>query len=72
MYHLFRSVKKLNPKISSGKIIRSTVVAEWLKNYDIRIVQYMAGHRWVSSTERYNVANLEELKESLRKYHPLR
>jgi len=72
MYHLFRSVNKLNPKISSGKVIRSTVIAEWLKGYDIRIVQYMAGHRWVSSTERYNVFNLEELKESLKKYHPMK
>lgn len=71
IYHLFRSVKKFNPKISSGKIIRSTVIANWLKTKDVRIVQYMAGHRWVSSTERYNVLNLQELKESLKKYHPL-
>ena len=72
IYHLFRSVKKLNPKISSGKIIRSTVIANWLKTKDVRIVQYMAGHRWVSSTERYDVLNLEGLKESLKKYHPMK
>jgi len=72
LYHMFRAIKKTHPKISSGKIIRSTVIAEWLKSKDIRIVQYMAGHRWVSSTERYNVFNLQELKDSLRKHHPLR
>lgn len=72
LYHLFRAVKKTHPKIQSGKIIRSTVIAEWLKTKDIRIVQYMAGHRWVSSTERYNVFNLQELKDSLRKYHPMK
>jgi integrase/recombinase XerD len=72
LYHLFRSIKKTYPKITSGKVIRSTVIAEWLKTRDVRIVQYMAGHRWVSSTEKYNVYNLKELKESLNKHHPLR
>ena len=72
LYHLFRALKKKYPKVTSGKIIRSTVIAEWLKTKDIRIVQYMAGHRWVSSTERYNVFNLQELKDSLGRYHPMR
>jgi integrase/recombinase XerD len=56
----------------SAKIIRATVLAEWLKTIDIRTVQYMAGHRYVSSTERYYVMNLEELKDSLNKYHPMK
>ena len=72
LYHMFRAIKKTHPKITSGKIIRSTIIAEWLKTKDIRIVQYMAGHRWVSSTERYNVFNLQELKDSLKKHHPLK
>ena len=69
---MFRSIKKKYLNISSGKIIRSTVIAEWLKTNDVRIVQYMAGHRWVSSTEKYNLANVEALKESLKKHHPLK
>lgn len=72
LYHMFRSIKKSHPKISSGKVIRTTVIAHWLKQEDIRIVQHKAGHRWVSSTERYNVYNLQELKEALEKYHPLK
>lgn len=72
LYHMFRAIKKTQPKITSGKTIRSTIIAEWLKTKDIRIVQYMAGHRWVSSTERYNVFNLQELKDSLKKHHPLK
>ncbi len=72
LHHLFRSIKKQYPKITSGKIIRATVIAEWLKTIDIRKVQYMAGHRYVSSTERYNVMNLQELKDNLNKYHPLK
>jgi len=72
LYNLFRSIKKECPSIKSGKVIRSTVIVEWLKTKDLRIVQYMAGHRYVSSTERYNVANLKALKEKMGKYHPLR
>lgn len=72
LYHLFRDIKKSHPKITSGKIIRSTVIAEWLKINDLRIVQYWAGHRWVSSTEKYNIFNLQELKDALKKHHPLK
>jgi integrase/recombinase XerD len=72
LQQIFRSIKKQYPKIESGKIIRTTVIAEWLKTIDIRKVQYMAGHRYVSSTERYNAMNLEELKDSLNRYHPLK
>ncbi len=72
LYHMFRAIKKVYPKITSVKIIRATVLAEWLKTIDIRTVQYMAGHRYVSSTERYNVMNLQELKDSLNRYHPMK
>ena len=71
LQHLFSNIKKLDPKITSGKIIRATVIAEWLKTKDLRIVQYMAGHKWVSSTEKYNEKNLQSLQEALNKHHPL-
>jgi integrase/recombinase XerD len=71
LLHLFRAIKRRYPQITSARVIRTTVLAEWLKSKDIRIVQYMAGHRWVSSTERYNAFNLEELKDSLNRHHPL-
>jgi integrase/recombinase XerD len=69
---IFRVIKKKYPSITSGKIIRATVIAEWLKTNDVRKVQYMAGHKTVSTTEKYNVMNLAELKDSLNKYHPLK
>ena len=72
LIHLFRAIQKSYPNIRSGKVIRSTVIAHWLETEDIRKVQYKAGHRYVSSTERYNVYNLQELKDSLKKHHPLR
>ena len=38
----------------------------------VREVQYMAGHKYVSSTERYRTDNLEDLQKELEKYHPLK
>ena len=72
LYHMFRQIKKMNPKITSGKVIRQSVITEWTKTIGIRQVQYMAGYRCVGSVERYKHYNLEELTEELNEFHPLR
>ena len=71
LYHMFRQIKKMNPKITSGKVIRQSVITEWTKTIGIRQVQYMAGYRCVGSVERYKHYNLEELTEELNEFHPL-
>jgi integrase/recombinase XerD len=71
LHHLFRAIKRMNPNIGSGKQIRASVITNWLKSYNLREVQYMAGHKYVSSTERYQVNNLDELKNQVEKFHPL-
>ncbi|HET6244522.1 MAG TPA: hypothetical protein VFF35_08400 [Bacteroidia bacterium] len=38
--------------------------------YDKRQVQYMAGHKWISSTENYEVQELTGLTDLLTKHHP--
>ncbi len=60
-----------HPKVRQASQIRASVIAEWTRRYDVRIVQYMSGHKYVSSTERYQATHLEDLKEQLAKYHPL-
>ncbi len=72
LYHMFRQIKKMNPKITSGKVIRQSVITEWTKTIGIRQVQYMAGYRCVGSVERYKHYNLEELTEELNEFHPLK
>jgi len=72
LHHLFRFIQKLNPEVKSAGQIRQSVIVHWLKSYNLRQVQYMAGHRWVSSTERYSLNHLENLKAELDKYYPLR
>jgi integrase/recombinase XerD len=71
LYHLFRAIKKTNPNIGSGKQIRASVITNWLKSHNLREVQYMAGHKYVSSTERYKMNDLEGLKNQIEKFHPL-
>lgn len=71
LYHLFIAIKKVNPEIRNAKQIRSSIITYWLKNHNLRQVQYMAGHKYVSSTERYKLNNLENLQSQLEKLHPL-
>jgi len=52
--------------------IRQSVIANLLKEKnDTRVVQEFAGHRRTSSTEAYKQTGLEELKQSINKFHPL-
>lgn len=71
LHHMFRALKRTNPGIKNAMQIRSSVITAWLKTHNLRQVQYMAGHRYVSSTERYQLNNLEGLKDQVDKYHPL-
>jgi integrase/recombinase XerD len=72
LLHLNHALRRIDPKVKHAIQVRQSTITEWLKEKDLRTVQYMAGHRYVSSTERYKVSNLEDLKEALNKYHLLR
>ena len=57
--------------IKDSKQLRTSVITNWLKIHNLRKVQYMAGHRYVSSTEAYQLNNIEELQDDIKKYHPI-
>jgi integrase/recombinase XerD len=69
--YMFGQLKKLNPKIINAKQIRSSVITHWLRQHNLRQVQYMAGHKYVSSTERYQMNNLDDLQNELQQHHPM-
>ena len=71
LHHLFRALKKVEPQIRSALQIRQSVITYWLKNHNLRQVQYMAGHKYVSSTDRYQQNNIEDLQKEVGRYHPL-
>ncbi|MEM9835703.1 MAG: tyrosine-type recombinase/integrase [Bacteroidota bacterium] len=52
--------------------IRQSVIASLLKSgHDLRLVQTFAGHRQISTTEAYRQTELDELRASIEKHHPL-
>ncbi len=71
LLHLFRELKKQDSQIRNATGIRQSTIAHWLKSKDLREVQYLAGHRYVSTTERYQEKDLEALQNALQKYYPL-
>ena len=71
LLHLFRTIRKMDQEIKSARQIRGSVIVYWLKHHNLRQVQYFAGHKYVSSTERYQMNNLENLQSKLEKFHPL-
>lgn len=71
MQKMMKKLKEQNPRITSVQQIRTSVITHWLKNYNLREVQYMAGHRYVSSTESYLINDLEGLQEDVAKFHPI-
>jgi len=68
---LIQKLRRQNSKVKSIKQIRTSVITHWLKLYNLRQVQYMAGHRFVSSTEAYFINDLDDLQEDINKYHPI-
>lgn len=60
--------KRLTPRT-----IRDGVISYWLNDLKVPLdqVQLMAGHRWISSTERYVKVSAEEQQEMLKKFHPM-
>jgi integrase/recombinase XerD len=71
MKHMIGQLQKLNPRIINANQIRNSVITFWLQQYNLRQVQYMAGHKYVSSTERYQVLNTDDLQNELQKHHPM-
>jgi integrase/recombinase XerD len=64
--------RKLKSKYQVSVLeIRNSVICNWLSHFNLREVQYMAGHKYVSSTERYQKVKVADLQQSVLKYHPL-
>lgn len=56
-------------KINELQQLRISRIALWLKDYNLREVQYKSGYKCLSSLEKYNQNAIESLKEAVAKYH---
>jgi len=71
VYVLLRKLRPGNPKLKSLQQIRQSRITIWIEQHGLRQAQYMAGHRYVSSTERYRQDQTESLRNELNMHHPL-
>jgi len=51
--------------------LRASVIHNWVKEYDLRKAQYLSGHRYISTTEKFVVKDLGILQKEVDKYFPL-
>ena len=59
-------------RVVNMKTIRQSVITNLLKQgHDLSQVQAFAGHKYPSTTERYQQSSVEALQEQIRKYHPM-
>ena len=64
-------ILKIYPKFTNFKQIRASIITYWIQNLGLRKAQYYAGHRYISSTEKYLANDIESLKDDIGKFHPL-
>jgi site-specific recombinase XerD len=70
-FYLSKQVKTIDRQFLNFKQVRASVITNWLKTEGLRKAQYLAGHRYVSSTENYQPNNLDNLIDDINKLHPL-
>lgn len=67
---LMKELTTKNSNIKNLDQLRASVIGHWLKHFNKRKVQYMAGHRYVSSTEAYEANNIDVLQEDVERFYP--
>jgi integrase/recombinase XerD len=70
--HIIKKLKSVNHKVKNIHQIRASVIVHWLTKHNLREVQVMAGHRRISTTERYVQEDLKQLQQMVNAYHPLK
>lgn len=74
LMHTFKpitaQVKSIDKSFTSFKQIRASVITSWIKNHGLRKAQYLAGHKYIHTTETYLTNDLESLTEDITKFNP--
>lgn len=69
--NVLKQLRKTHPKLENPDQLRASVIVKWLRQYNLREVQYLAGHRYISSTEAYQQNEMQGLSEEVNQFHPL-
>ena len=70
LFALLDELRGLNNQVQNATHIRASVILHWLQLHGKRRTQYMIGHKWISSTEHYELQDLEGLTNLLTEHHP--
>jgi integrase/recombinase XerD len=70
MNPLWVLVRQMYEQPIGSEHIRTSVIRGWLQTEGLRRAQYLAGHRYISSTEHYLSTDLETLQKALGHFHP--
>jgi integrase/recombinase XerD len=68
---LSQEVRKVSPRFINFKQVRASIITHWLGQYNLRQVQYMAGHRYITATEGYLVNQVKDLQADIDRFHPM-
>lgn len=68
---LTKELKEQNPRFINFLQVRSSVITQWLKQYNLRQVQYRAGHKHIISTESYLINDIDDLQKEIDSFHPI-
>ncbi len=72
LQQLCNSLRDQFEHFQSLRHLRNSVITNWLNHYNLREVQYMAGHRYVSSTEKYKRTDISQLQSQLNNFDPFK
>lgn len=67
---LVKQVKTIDTNFLNFEQVRASVLTNWLKVHGLRKTQVMAGHRHISTTEKYKANDLQQLSDDINKLHP--
>ncbi len=70
VHSLFKELKAINPKVNNTVQLRTSIIIHWLKVYDKRQTQYMAGFKSIGSIEKYQLQEMDSLTDTLLRHHP--
>jgi site-specific recombinase XerD len=69
-HHIKTQLQSINTEFTKLEQIRASVITGWIQTEGLRKAQYLAGHRYTSSTENYLPNDIAQLSEDIEKYNP--
>lgn len=69
-YNFIDELPKLHKKLTHFKQLRTSIIVHWINTEGLRKAQYKAGHKYISSTEKYIANDMESLKNNIQQFHP--